>query len=178
MKSTLLTSFIALLFFAVTTASAQRMTGPSTEQFKGTYAGTCIKKNDPPPAAADTAQIPGIIGFSGEELDEAVRVPARVPAGQDFQVEITTSGNGCVSAGESALILAEKSADIFVYDRTTAVRPGTVCTMILKKLPHTVTLRFDEPGEATIRIWGRKQGGDGSSPLGEPVIIEKRVLIR
>jgi hypothetical protein len=69
-----------------------------------------------------------------------------------------------------------EGATIFVYDETTATHPGVVCTTILKRLPHVVTLRFDEPGEKLLRIWGRRMGPE-AGPLGEPTVIEQRILV-
>lgn len=122
------------------------------------------------------ARVLGILGFETKELSDAISAPAAVEANKDFQVTITTSGNGCVSKGDEGIILSESGADIFVYDLTTATRPGIVCTMILKKLDHAVTLRFAQKGEGVIRVWARQQGG--ASPLGEPVVVEKRVTVR
>ena len=81
-----------------------------------------------------------------------------------------------MSADETGVVLTDMSADVFVHDMTTATRPGIACTMILKQLPHTATLRFSKSGEATIRVWGREQGGN--SPFGKPVVVEKRVRVK
>ena len=131
-----------------------------------------------PPQSAEqpVARVPGVLGFDSKELSSAISVPPTVNANKDFQVTITTSGNGCVDAGETAVILTENGADIFVYDFTTAVGPGIICTMILQQFPHTATLRFTKKGEAVIRVWGRRQGG--TSPLGEPVVVEKHVTVK
>jgi hypothetical protein len=64
-----------------------------------------------------------------------------------------------------------------VYNFTTATHPGVACTMILKRIPHTVSLRFTKTGEAFIRVWGRRVGGD-SPGLGVPVVLEKRITVK
>ncbi len=123
-----------------------------------------------------SSRVLGAITVEGDGANESITVPATVEANKDFEIIVTTSGNGCVSAGDTGVILSESSADIFVYDFTTANRPGIACTMIFKTLPHKATLRFTNKGEATIRVWGRKQGGD--SPFGEPVILIRRIMVK
>jgi len=51
--------------------------------------------------------------------------------------------------------------------------PFDGCTGVIKRLPHTVTLRFERPGEALIRIWGRRIGVD-TPPLGAPTVRASR----
>ena len=121
------------------------------------------------------ARIPGALGFDNSQLSEAISAPASAEANKDFQISIITSGNGCVSAGETDVVLSDSSADIFVYDLTSATRPDVVCTMILKQLTHTATLRFTKSGKAIIRVWGRQQSG---SPFGKPVVVEKTITVR
>ncbi len=136
-------------------------------------------------ACAETANLPdeqkssrvlGVITLGEEGTNESISIPATVEANKDFEIIVTTSGDGCVSAADTGVILGEMSADVFVYDFTTANRPGIACTMIFKTLPHKATLRFTKTGEATIRIWGRKQGGD--SPFGEPIILIRRITVK
>jgi hypothetical protein len=64
-----------------------------------------------------------------------------------------------------------------VYDLTTATQPDVACTAVLKRLPHTATLRFTQPGEALIRIWGRRVGPE-TPPDGVPVVLEHRVIVQ
>lgn len=136
-------------------------------------------------ACAETVNVPdeekssrvlGVITLDEEGTNESINIPGVVQANKDFEITVTTSGNGCVSAADTGVILGEMNADVFVYDFTTANRPGIACTMIFKTLPHKATLRFTQKGEATIRIWGRKQGG--ASPFGEPVILVRRITVK
>ncbi len=123
------------------------------------------------------AMVPGVIGFDSEDLSDAVKAPETVKANEEFQIMVNTSGNGCFSKGETSVVMgSDMTVDVFVYDFTVATRPGTVCTLILKNFSHTAALKFEKTGEAVIRVWGRKQGG--SSPFGEPVVIEKRIRVR
>jgi hypothetical protein len=133
-------------------------------------------ENTVPPVENLPAQVPGIIGFGADSLADAVKIPAGIETGKEFEVTITTSGNGCFSKGETGVVMSDTGADIFVYDMTTAVRPGIACTMILKQMTHTVTLKFSKRGEAVIRVWGRQQTGE--RPSGEPLVIERRVMVK
>ncbi|HSE41226.1 MAG TPA: hypothetical protein VLH08_10730, partial [Acidobacteriota bacterium] len=77
---------------------------------------------------------------------------------------------------ETSVIMEETSASIFVYDFTTATQPGVPCTKIFKRLSHSATLNFKNPGEVTLRLWGRRIGSD-TPPGGEPMILEKKITI-
>ncbi len=119
--------------------------------------------------------MPGIIDYGDDRTQDVISVPASVRANRDFQITVSTFGGGCERGGDTGVIMTETTATLMVYDLTTATRPGVVCTMILKRMPHTVTLRFAKPGEATIRVWGRRVKSGMSA--GEPLVIERRVLV-
>jgi heat shock protein HslJ len=129
-----------------------------------------------PPAAPGAVLVPGILDFNAADSQPVVTTPENVVTGEDFEVTITTFGSGCEAAGPASAIQTLEGATIFVYDETTATHPGVVCTTILKQLPHTVTLRFDEPGEKLLRIWGRRMAPE-AGPLGEPTVIEHRIVV-
>lgn len=117
-----------------------------------------------------------VLGILDENANDALVAPAAVRAGEDFQVTITTTGGGCERAGDTGVIVSENGATVMVYDFTTATHPGVACTMIFKQLRHTVTLRFTKPGEALIRVWGRRVGSD-TPPVGAPAVLERRVTV-
>ena len=129
------------------------------------------------PTGAAEALVPGIIDFHADRTAEVLEAPASVRAGAEFQITITTFGGGCERAGDTAVLLAEASAAVMVYDITTATQPDVACTAVLKRLPHTATLRFTQPGEALIRIWGRRVGPE-TPPDGVPVVLEHRVMVQ
>ncbi len=136
----------------------------------------CGDSNPPTNDNPSSSRIPGTLGADARAAEQAVSIPSNIRVNQDFEITVTTNGNGCVSAADTGVILGESAADIFVYDFTSANRPGVLCTMIFKTLPHKATLRFTKTGPAVIRIWGRRQGGN--SPFGEPIVVEKRVNVR
>lgn len=130
-------------------------------------------------ALADTgeARVPGIIDFHADGTSGVLTAPDTVQAGEEFQITITTYGGGCERAGDTSVIMADASAAVMVYDFTTATHPGVVCTAILKRMPHDVTLRFAKPGAAVIQVWGRRVG-PGTPLAGVPTMLEHRVLVR
>ena len=125
----------------------------------------------------EVARVPGIIDYGDERTRDVIAAPDAVRVGEDFQVTVKTFGGGCEREGDTSVVVNETGATLMIYDITTATRPGVACTMILKRLAHTVTLRFTKPGEAVIRVWGRKVVA-GLPPLGEPVVLERRVTVR
>jgi hypothetical protein len=125
------------------------------------------------PSPSPEARVLGIFDLQ----QDTVTVPATVRAGQEFPVTITTFGGGCERKGDEGVILSENGATMMVYDFTTATRPGVPCTTILNRFTHTVTLRFTQPGQALIQVWGRRVGPD--TPLaGVPIVIERRVTVQ
>jgi len=105
-----------------------------------------------------------------------VLAPSSVRVGERFMVTITTTGSGCDRLGDSGILMGERDATIMVYDFTSANRPGVACTMIFKMLKREIPLTFTQPGEAVIRVWGRRSRPDGA-PGGEPYIVERRVEV-
>jgi hypothetical protein len=130
------------------------------------------------PADRQQARVPGVIAFDEAKSSDGVEVPTAVKADEEFQIAVITTGSGCVNAGETEVVLSDTSADVFVYDLTTATRPGVACTMIFKQFRHTARLKFSKPGEAVVRVWGRRITGGDDAPAGRPIIVEKRITVR
>lgn len=124
----------------------------------------------------EEARIPGLIDVSVAVRNQVITMPSRVAVGQTFEITITTSGGGCERAGEASVVLGESVADVMVYDMTVATLPNVACTMIYKTMPHTAKLRFTKPGEAVVRVWGRRTGAD-APPFGVPAVIEQKVMV-
>ena len=102
---------------ACAAAPAQAPTAPATPE---------------PGPAAQEARVLGILDFQAEGTNDVLTAPDTVEAGEDFDITITTVGGGCERAGDTAVLLAETSASVMVYDFTTATHPGVACTAILK----------------------------------------------
>jgi hypothetical protein len=127
------------------------------------------------PDPAKEARVLGIIDYNGQSQN-VITVPKSVKPGKSFDVEIKTQGSGCEREGDTSVIMMQSGASVMLFDFTTATQPGVVCTMVMKTFTHTATLKFDQPGEMLLRVWGRSIGQN--TPLdGEPVIVEKKIKV-
>src|SRR5262245_17321175 len=127
------------------------------------------------PASAKEARVLGIIDYNGQSQN-VITVPHGVKAGKEFEVKITTQGGGCEREGDTSVVMMQTGASITIYDFTTATQPTTPCTKILKTFTHTATLKFDQPGEMLLRVWGRAIAAD-TPPDGAPVVVEKKIKV-
>jgi len=127
------------------------------------------------PDTAKEARVLGIIDYNGQSQD-VIKAPSSVKPGKEFQVEIKTQGGGCEREGDTSVVLMQNGASITLYDFTTATQPGVACTMIMKTFIHTVSLKFDQPGEMVLRVWGRAIASD-TPPDGAPVVVEKKIKV-
>jgi hypothetical protein len=127
------------------------------------------------PLREDETRVPGVLADPADV--SPVQAPASVAAAERFTITITTTGSGCDRLGDTGVLLGEREATIYVYDYTSANRPGVACTMIFKHLKREVPLTFREPGEVVIRVWGRRPTAEGTLG-GEPQMVERRVRVR
>lgn len=116
----------------------------------------------------------GILRLYQTDPPGALVAPDTVRAGVDFQVAATTLGGGCERAGETETQVSGGVAVVTPYDYTEF---GADCPDILRHLPHTATLRFPAPGEAVVRLRGRRVGPD-TPREGVPHTVERRVVVR
>lgn len=104
-----------------------------------------------------------------------IALPSTVHRGQSFSVTVTTFAGGCrqQSAG----------TDVSVRGSVAVVRPyhllhrSDVCTDDLLLIPHTVQLRFDQPGSATVQFAGAANRLDFGEEL-RPVTIQRVIRVR
>jgi hypothetical protein len=127
--------------------------------------------------ATPEAVVLGIIDFGTQGSTNVVNAPSTVAVGEEFKFTITTFGGGCEREGTSSTIITATGASIMVYDITSAIHPGVICTAEIKRFPHSLSLRFEKPGQALIRVWGRRVGPD-TPPVGIPAILEHRLTIK
>ena len=128
-------------------------------------------------AIAPEARLPGIVDFGSDRTKDVLTAPDVVRVNEDFNVTITTFGGGCERKGDASVVITATGAAVMVYDFTEATYPDVVCTGVVKRLPHTVTLRFEKPGAAVIQIWGRRFGPE-TPPLGIPTVLEHPITIK
>jgi len=131
--------------------------------------------SDEAKAPASEARVLGIIDYNGQSQN-VITVPHGVKAGKEFDVKITTQGGGCEREGDTSVVMTENGASVTLYDFTTATQAATPCTKILKTFSHTATLKFDQPGEMLLRVWGRAIAAD-TPPDGQPVVVEKKIKV-
>ena len=108
---------------------------------------------------------------------EVIVAPDEVAVDQDFEATITTIGpNGCWSVDGADVDSSPLLAEIMPWDRV-STDPEIACTQALVALARTVTLRFTEKGDATIRVLGRRVV-DGELEDATTEVVEKTVRVR
>lgn len=105
---------------------------------------------------------------------EDLVVPEHVVAGTTFDVTITTVGNGCTTSGGTEVKMDRNLATITVADYWAL---DTACPALVVRIPHTATLRFDQPGTAIVRIQGSRIRAETTLD-GVPTTIERRIVVR
>ncbi|HYW07902.1 MAG TPA: hypothetical protein VE913_13160 [Longimicrobium sp.] len=108
----------------------------------------------------------------------AFTVPQRVTAGEQFTASVTVFAGGCTrGVGRADARVAGNTAEIRLFmDRVEAES----CPANLLLLRRDVRLRFDTPGEATVRVIGIREGppADSSGPsYTRPARLERRVRV-
>lgn len=130
-------------------------------------AGGCARAVSGVDADPDAA----ILAFYGEPA--VVTVPETATAGQPFTVEIRTYGGGCVAQGTTEVSVSALTAHL--RPRDVRSRTATVCTADLRLYRREAFVRFNEPGRATVRIYGVRQDRDVDR---EPLVITRTVIVR
>jgi hypothetical protein len=116
----------------------------------------------------DGGEKPGIIETRPGSAEQ-VTVPATAPRGEPFTVTVITHGGGCLSQGPTRVRIHGTTAEVRPYD----VDNGSdICTADVEMYEHTATLRFDQPGTATVRVHGRQLPG------GDAVVVTRTVTIQ
>ncbi len=133
-------------------------------------------EGQPPDQGTPEARLPGIVDYFADGSEGVLTAPDSVAAGEDFEITIATFGGGCESAGDASLVVGSAGADVLVYDFTSAVSPDIACTDQLQRFTHTLTLRFDQPGEMVLRVWGRRMGPE-TPGLGVPTVLEHTITV-
>lgn len=109
----------------------------------------------------------------------SVEAPDTVAAGVPFQVVVRTFGaSGCWSAAGEGVRSRPRLVEITPFDRD-GMGENRMCTAAIVRLTHTAQVSFSETGAGTLRVRGRRvfSSPDGMT-AGEPVVVEKRVVVR
>jgi len=92
-------------------------------------------------------RVVGHIDFSDVRGHEP-QIPETATAGVPFPVTVWTMGGGCHDGGDTEVDVDGLSAEVTPYDY---LRTGAgVCTDILLRFEHKVTVRFDAPGPGEV----------------------------
>jgi hypothetical protein len=138
--------------------------------------GCSLARREQPPAGVmdrkpKESRVPGIIEYYGDK--SVLLAPTIVQVNKDFKIKFNTFSGGCEREGDEDLTVSENTATVKVYDLIASF-PGATCAMILRMLPHTVSLRFTKPGAATIKIEGIRRAKD-TSPT--PIFLEHHFTV-
>jgi hypothetical protein len=120
------------------------------------------------PTMSAWTSVVGHIDSTGTGMSPLV-VPDTVQAGASFDATVVTFGSrGCFRPGETELVTAPDGVDITPFDsaRIAARR----CLPGLTPASRVVTLRFDQPGAAMIRLRGRGFHGF--------LVLERTIVVR
>ena len=101
---------------------------------------------------ADGEQL-GVIEFFGDPAQ--IAAPSSAVVGQEFRVDVSTYGGGCVSLERTDVSIEGNVVDIRPIDRDNT-EPGTACPANLATYDHSVGVVLNQPGAATIRVHGMR----------------------
>lgn len=113
-----------------------------------------------------TAGCPAILGsdwvrrvgniVAGGPGTPPITLPATAQRGVPFTATVTTHGSSSCTRADGAEVSMQSASTVQVtpYD---LVNVAGVCTADLHPFPREVTLRFDQAGEATIRVHGANE---------------------
>jgi hypothetical protein len=125
-------------------------------------------------STGDALEVPSL---SMPEPAPGLFAPDTVTAGEPFGLTVVTIGpNGCWREGGMTVERTETVVEMTPYDRFSGGR-GIACTDMIAVLPRNLTLRFDAPGSATLRVRGRRVIGTDFDRT-EPMLIEKTIHVR
>lgn len=106
-----------------------------------------------------------------------VSAPDTVSAGAPFPVVITTVGPTlCWVASGAQVEMQPGVATVTPYDYTPE-DDWTACGDALLELTRVATVTFPQPGEAVLRVQGRRVVG-GNFQAEERVVLEKKIHVR
>lgn len=99
----------------------------------------------------------GIVEFHGDGPE--VTLPASATIGEEFTVTVRTFGGGCTSKGPTRVDTVDAVIRILPLD-VVPDDPDAVCPAVLRIFEHQADLAFEEAGERTVRIVGRRVDGE------------------
>lgn len=108
--------------------------------------------------------------------DGSIETPDTVRVGERFTAAVSTVGlDGCWQPVGQTLSVEGLTAEVVPFDADRGDE-GRACTQALVSLDHPVRLSFDEPGEAVVRVEGRRVVGRDQGES-EPLTLEATVTV-
>ena len=114
---------------------------------------------------------------SSTEAPAVISAPDEVEAGVPFEATITTVGLSICWRADGAETKVNGSLAVVVPYDFSPESQDVACGGALINLPRTVTITFAAPGEAVLRVNGRKVVGGDLSAVSSTV-VEKTILVR
>jgi len=124
---------------------------------------------EPPAGGPERVRGPAILLFYGDT--SSVSLPVSSHVGVPFSLTVTSFGGGCIAHGGVEFTLRGLDAEVQPYRYDVRLPPNMACTRELRVFHDTVSLEFDEPGDATVRAVGIRRPGD------TPYIIEHHLTV-
>lgn len=94
----------------------------------------------------------GVITSSFEsDFGPSIEHPAVAQAGADVEVTVYTYGDDCTWAKRTDVEVRGLNAVIRPFDESAV---DSFCGDVVLRYPHTASIRFEQPGTATITVFG------------------------
>ncbi|HST63384.1 MAG TPA: hypothetical protein VLK84_32030 [Longimicrobium sp.] len=128
-------------------------------------AAACSGATDPDQGVRE----PSVIQFY--DAPPEITLPATVRAGETFSVAVMTWAGGCSRPDGTETTVSGATADVRPYDfRFTGVEIS--CPDVSRNYVHETPVRFNTPGQATVRVHGIREPG------GETVVLTRAITVQ
>ena len=115
--------------------------------------------------------------LDGAEARAVISAPDEVQAGVPFEATITTIGPSMCWRADGAETQVSGSLAVVTPHDFSPESEDFGCGDALINLPRTVKITFAAPGEAVLRVNGRKVVG-GNTAAASSATVEKQILVR
>lgn len=101
-----------------------------------------------------------------------IETPDTVGAATPFTVTVRTFGGGCIDQGDTQSSIVGSTVEVRPFDIFATYVPSNYgCPDILRYYAHSVSIRLDQRGPATIRVIGRVAPGDSLTTIGHAIVV-------
>lgn len=121
-----------------------------------------------PTGTDDLVQDLAFIEMEGQPAQVSVPATARVE--EAITVSVKTYGGGCTEMGETQVTVNGSVANVTPLDREPTGDVG--CPRIVREFTHEARVTFETPGEAEVRVHGRRMPG------GERFTVTRTVTVQ